>query len=360
MTTIISKSGIGVPLPEKLETAELAVDTTNGNLYTKLDDGSVAHLNDVGQGGGGTGSSVHIGDTPPADPQEGQQWMEVPADGDATMWIYDGGKWLQQPGGKDGAPGQNGADGNIQDATEQGVVATWDDSAKQWTPDSSLAIDSSGKATFSSHLEFAGGAGFLYRPDDGVVTLKTEADNRDSSRTRYFDFADNGANEQLIRGTVDKLRIGAGADARTTGLAIDASGDATFSGSVNTFGDLIASGSPAGGYFTASGNFAGESAAAGMVMVRPSQKVNNFITCTNGGHGGVPVFSVGPTGNTRAGGQLLLGTRDLIETLSTLRNATKDETTIKGLRDAIGNAVGGLIEKFEAMQSTATQEISDE
>jgi hypothetical protein len=51
---------------------------------------------------------------------------------------------------------------------------------------------------------------------------------------------------------------------------------------------------------------------------------------------------------------------DLIETLSTLRNATKDETTIEGLRDAIGNAVGGLIEKFEAMQSTATQEISDE
>ena len=56
----------------------------------------------------------------------------------------------------------------------------------------------------------------------------------------------------------------------------------------------------------------------------------------------------------------LASTRDLIQTLSTLRNATKDETTLEGLRDAIGNAVGGLIEKFEAMQSTATQEISDE
>ena len=114
MTTIISKSGKGVPMPEKLETAELAVDTTNGNLYTKLDNGSVVHLNDAGEGGDGTGSSVHIGEAPPAGPQEGQQWMEVPADGDATMWIYDGDKWLQQPGGKDGAAG---ADGNIADAT---------------------------------------------------------------------------------------------------------------------------------------------------------------------------------------------------------------------------------------------------
>ena len=141
MTTIISKSGIGVPLPEKLETAELAVDTTNGNLYTKLDDGSVVHLNDAGEGGDGTGSSVHIGEAPPAGPQEGQQWMEVPADGDATMWIYDGDKWLQQPGGKDGAPG---ADGNIQDATEDGVIATWDNTAGQWTPEGAVVVDANG------------------------------------------------------------------------------------------------------------------------------------------------------------------------------------------------------------------------
>lgn len=54
----------------------------------------------------------------------------------------------------------------------------------------------------------------------------------------------------------------------------------------------------------------------------------------------------------------VIATDDLIETLSTLRNATKDETTVEGLRDAIGNAVGGLIERFEAMQSVATQEIN--
>jgi hypothetical protein len=63
--------------------------------------------------------------------------------------------------------------------------------------------------------------------------------------------------------------------------------------------------------------------------------------------------------NMKVEGDLLAGTvsdssgplmskRGLIRTLSTLRNATKDETTLEGLRDSIGNAIGGLIEKFEA------------
>ena len=51
-----------------------------------------------------------------------------------------------------------------------------------------------------------------------------------------------------------------------------------------------------------------------------------------------------------------IGSRDIIETLSTLRGATKDETTLEGLRDAIGNAVGELIDKFEAMQVEADNE----
>ena len=59
------------------------------------------------------------------------------------------------------------------------------------------------------------------------------------------------------------------------------------------------------------------------------------------------------TAEIRANGQFvskgspLTRTRDLITTLATLRNATQDETTLEGLRDSIGNAIGGLIEKFE-------------
>ncbi|NBR40945.1 MAG: hypothetical protein EBT93_16270, partial [Alphaproteobacteria bacterium] len=110
MTTIIHKSGVGIPADDRIDTAELAIDTSNGNLYTKLSDGSIAHINGRSGSDGGAGSSVHIGENPPADPQEGQQWMEVPASGDATMWIYDGDKWLQQPGGKNGADGADGID----------------------------------------------------------------------------------------------------------------------------------------------------------------------------------------------------------------------------------------------------------
>lgn len=110
--TIVVKSGAGTPSPDSLQEAELALDIVSGDLYSKLSDGRIALLNDSADGGGsGSGSSVHIGDTPPANPEEGQQWMEVPVSGDAVMWVYDGDKWLQQPGGKDGADGSNGADG---------------------------------------------------------------------------------------------------------------------------------------------------------------------------------------------------------------------------------------------------------
>jgi hypothetical protein len=124
---IVIKKGAGIPAPDQLKEAELALDVTDGALYSKLQDGNIHHLNDgaddvdlsdyvteapidtkqyARQDGswseivipdGGTGSSVHIGDTPPDSPQEGQQWMEVPASGDATMWIFDGDKWLEQP-----------------------------------------------------------------------------------------------------------------------------------------------------------------------------------------------------------------------------------------------------------------------
>ena len=43
----------------------------------------------------------------------------------------------------------------------------------------------------------------------------------------------------------------------------------------------------------------------------------------------------------------VIDAKGLIKTLSTLRNATKDETTLEGMRDALSDAIGGLIEKFE-------------
>ena len=46
-------------------------------------------------------------------------------------------------------------------------------------------------------------------------------------------------------------------------------------------------------------------------------------------------------------GSPVIDAKGLINTLSTLRNATKDETTLKGMRDALADAIGGLIENLE-------------
>jgi hypothetical protein len=51
-------------------------------------------------------------------------------------------------------------------------------------------------------------------------------------------------------------------------------------------------------------------------------------------------------------GSPVIDAKGLINTLSTLRNATKDETTLEGMRDALSDAIGGLIENLEHEIST--------
>jgi hypothetical protein len=46
-------------------------------------------------------------------------------------------------------------------------------------------------------------------------------------------------------------------------------------------------------------------------------------------------------------GAPVIDAKGLINTLTTLRNATKDETTLEGMRDALADAIGGLIENLE-------------
>ena len=57
-------------------------------------------------------------------------------------------------------------------------------------------------------------------------------------------------------------------------------------------------------------------------------------------------------------GSPVIDARGLITTLSTLRNATKDETTLEGMRDALADAIGGLIENLE--HEIATMPAGDE
>ena len=63
------------------------------------------------------------------------------------------------------------------------------------------------------------------------------------------------------------------------------------------------------------------------------------------------------SGTVYANGSPLTRVGDIIETFRTLKNAVSDETTVEGIKEALTNSLGGLIEKFEAMQSAATQEI---
>jgi hypothetical protein len=221
-----------------------------------------------------TGSNMHIGELPPDPALEGMQWLEVPADGDATAWIYDGSKWLQHPSGKDGKNGENGTNG---------VDGLWTDN---------------GNASIS-YMD--GNVGIGVESPSGVIDVTSSFDNNNSAR--FFNSSESGYGLLAKGGGADKNKYIA--DFRdkdnTTRLRID--GD----GRVDIAGSLYVNGTPKIGY------------------------------------------------------------SELITTLVTLRNATKDETTLEGLRDSIGNAVGGLIEEFENQIATmpvpepqvGTQEISE-
>ena len=60
------------------------------------------------------------------------------------------------------------------------------------------------------------------------------------------------------------------------------------------------------------------------------------------------------------GNQLFVKPSDVAEAFTTLQKALSDEVTLEGVKSALTNSLGGLIEKFEAMQSAVTQEASDE
>jgi len=142
-------------------------------------------------------------------------------------------------------------------------------------------------------------------------------------------------------------------------LRITSNGNATFSGSV-TAGPVTAetmqirgnrlydSGTDGIGlYFTKSGNAILPTDNNGQLVDGGPDLGNQQRKFKNG-------FFSGTVNGARVvqDGSPVIDAKGLITTLTTLRNATKDETTLEGLRDSIGNAIGGLIEKFEAEIAT--------
>jgi hypothetical protein len=401
-----------------------------GNLDPGTEDDQVLlwHTADDKWSASNTVPAVQSGPTPPFNPVEGTLWMEVPNQGDATMWVYTkdsggNGRWLQHPGGKDGAPG---ADGNIADATEQGVIATWDNTSQQWTPEGGVVVDASGRVGIGTDspgdkLELYDDSSPVYIRQTRGVTNPVEqimgpTGSTASSVGQIGTTSDHGF--RMVTGNTERMRIDAdgnatfsagaeikaaehdtvasltgaitfprvsgnipdfaalfGAEDGRLGVAaregikfytgggnqyqqtlermyIDTNGKTTFVSGNQLDRGLSISGGTANGMADSAWTISADAQNSGSQIIFKTRGTECMKLSENG--------RVDITGSLYVNNVPKIGTSELIETLSTLREATKDETTIKGLRDAIGNAVGGLIEKFEAMQSTATQEISDE
>ena len=260
------------------------------------------------------GAAVQIGAAFDGTPSEGDQWLETPAGEEAVMWIYDGDKWLQSPAGKDG---QNGADG------QGGGESLWKD-------EGSNTISYSGTVPMS-------------QPDSGdyavSIGYNAGADTQGSGAVAIGGAAGNltqGNQAIAIGASAGELNQGAGSisighsagqsNQGANGIIISSSGAAENSGNPNHI--YIASASDK--YLLYDGSSAWYFAGG------PVNGINGF----------------------RQNGAPVIDAKGLISTLTTLRNATKDETTLEGMRDALADAIGGLIEGFE--HEIATMPAGDE
>ena len=91
---------------------------------------------------------------------------------------------------------------------------------------------------------------------------------------------------------------------------------------------------------------------------------DNFISLGNPSYRFFKVYSVNGVAATRRhtqnDGEAVLSVKDLIEVFETLREATREEKTMEGLRDSIGNCVGGIVERLEAIQAATDEQTAQE
>lgn len=423
------------------------------------------------------GSAVQIGPTFDGTPQEGDQWMEVPASGDATMWIYDGANWLQQPGGKDGKDGE-GADlwtdngGNSisysgtvtvtgdllaakSDAganafsagfnageTNQGpyTVAIGSQAGESNQEEACVALGvfagqtsqginsiaiggSAGNNTQGNwSVSIGQNAGMTTQGEHAVAIGRFAAEvsqgsyavavghsageyNQDESGIAVGVFSgqtSQGADAIAIGGSAGKTTqaswaVAIGQQAGYTNQGQKSVAIGRFAGQTSQGGWSVAIGNDAGynvqgidavavgdaaGYSAQSqwalaigqeagkdsqgeaaiaiGRQAGQTsqAAYGIIINSTGSNVDN----TTAGHIVIKsstheMLSI-PAGGFAINRDPIIGAKRLISTLSTLRNATRDETTLEGLRDALSDAIGGIVENLEHEISTMPVEDS--
>ena len=101
-----------VPTTGDLQLGELALNTYDGKLYTKKDDGTASIVELSGGGGGGSGGTYTVSATAPGSPAAGDRWLDSDNgieytyvnDGNSSAWVETGAPGVGQPG----PPGPNG------------------------------------------------------------------------------------------------------------------------------------------------------------------------------------------------------------------------------------------------------------
>ena len=176
-------------------------------------------------------------------------------------WVEENGKWVWEGGA---------TTGHIEDGTIQGQITTWDVAKTEWTPEGAVVVDGGnvGIGTDSPSEKLAlwgnGSATSLYVYDGAGSTagrLTASGDSVDIS----------------ARGSVNsKFTVTTGSGSGSTALTIDASGDATFSGTVSATTE-----------FTSGSNWANDATASmrlsstnGLFTKNPAV---NHLTCYSGG-----------------------------------------------------------------------------
>ena len=314
--------------------------------------------------GGGAGAGMVISETEPTDKVEGMQWLN-PTTGLVLFW--DDEKWLQMPttgaAGKDGVDGVDGlwtdngdtsisyTAGNVGIGTDdpQAVFQVVDNNptAHSTTADADTNMpgmrlwNNAGGNTWSG-VWFQNGSHW-----SGISGAKSG-----NGWGTHLSFFTHGEEISDLTQATERMRIDADGNVGIGSAPLALSGTRTY-----------VDGQGAGGGFEihSGGTRQAQMYSSADGTVNVGSFTDQPLNIIAGGGTRITVDSNGRvdiTGSLYVNGTPKIGTSELIETLSTLRTATQDETV--DVRQALASACDKLIEKFEAMQSTATQEINDE
>jgi hypothetical protein len=329
------------------------------------------------------GAGMVISATEPVDRVEGTQWLNSDT---AEVFIFDGSVWLEFPAGSSVSGG--------------GL----------WT-------DNGGSISYSGNVSVSdGNLSVTSSTDTAIINLNNSVGNYEISNNQYGSIAINyNGNEQFVLASnadvylkgkvyapsvqVNGDLLAAKPDAGGGAVAVGYQAGLTNQGASATAVGYVAGYENQSEHATALGRGAGysgqgdfataigrdaavynqgsHSVAIGYAAGYQDQPANSVIisatgTAKNvanpncvwiGGNDTKRLYYNGTDEWSFAGGILKVDgvpvtrSTDLIKTLATLRNATKDETTLEGMRDALADAIGGLIQGLE--HEIATQEISE-